>query len=100
MQLPRSVNNRVQYALSHTAQLRADTLPADRRWLACIEATLAASSPEKRAFYELFFTQGASPDDTMYNLCIERSTLYSWRDYFLWNVALRAAEVGLIHVCE
>ena len=36
----------------------------------------------------------------LYRLCIERSTLYSWRDYFLWNVALRAAEAGLIHVRE
>ncbi|MGN1249211.1 MAG: hypothetical protein ACI4XW_03960 [Candidatus Spyradocola sp.] len=100
MQLPRSVNNRVTYALRQTAALRAGAQPVDSRWLDCIEATLAASSPEKRAFYELFFTQGLSPDDVMYQLCIERSTLYSWRDHFLWNVALRAAEAGLIHVCE
>ena len=100
MLLPRSVNNRVTHALRHTAVLRAGTLQADKRWLDCIEATLAASSPEKRAFYELFFTQGLSPDEVMYQLYIERSTLYSWRDHFLWNVALRAAEAGLIHVCE
>lgn len=100
MMLPRSVHTRVSYALMHTATLRKGGLQADARWLDCIEATLAAAPPERREFFELFFAQGLEPDEVLYRLCIERSTLYSWRDYFLWNVALRAAEAGLIHVRE
>ncbi|MDY4518366.1 MAG: hypothetical protein SPE01_07055 [Candidatus Spyradocola sp.] len=100
MMLPRSVHNRVCYALMHTAALRRGSLQADARWLECIESTLAAASPERREFFELFFVQGLEPDEVLFRLYIERSTLYSWRDYFLWNVALRAAEAGLIHVRE
>ena len=98
--LPRSVHNRVCYALMHTAALRRGSLQADARWLECIESTLAAASPERREFFELFFVQGLEPYEVLFRLYIERSTLYSWRDYFLWNVALRAAEAGLIHVRE
>lgn len=100
MQLPRSVHNRVLYALTHTGDLRLGTLKADPRWLTCIEETLAAAPEDKRAFFEQFFVQGLCPDDVLYNLYIERTTLYAWRDYFLWHTALRAAEKGLIQVRE
>lgn len=100
MQLPRSVHTRVHYALTHTAALRTGQLQADPRWLDCIEAALRAAPPERRGFFDLYFVQRLELDEVLFRLCIERSTLYSWRDYFLWNVALRAAEKGLIHVRE
>lgn len=100
MQLPRSVHNRVLFALTHTSALRSGTIPADPCWLTCIEQTLAAAPEDKRQFFELFFVQGLSPDDVLFHLYIERTTLYVWRDYFLWHTALRAAEQGLIKVCE
>ena len=49
-----------------------------------------------RAFFDQFFQEGLSCDDIQANLFIERSTLYNWRDYFLWHVALEAALAGVL----
>lgn len=97
MQLPRKYHNRVLYALERTKALRSGEIEADPRWLQCIDRVLAAVPVEEmRTFFDQFFVEGLSCDDIQNNLFIERSTLYSWRDYFLWHVALEAAGEGLL----
>ena len=92
MQLPRKYHNRVLYALERTKALRSGEIDADPRWLQCIDRVLADVPDEgMRAFFDQFFQEGLSCDDIQANLFFERSTLYNWRDYFLWHVALEAA---------
>jgi hypothetical protein len=97
MRLPRNVHNRVQYILERTDSLRQGALRVDPGWLACIDQVLSeAPTDAMRDFYDQFFCKGVPCDDIQYNLFVERSTLYSWRDYFLWHVALLAAQHGLL----
>lgn len=97
MQLPRKYHNRVLYALERTKALRSGEIDADPRWLECIDRVLADVPDEgMRAFFDQFFQEGLSCDDIQANLFIERSTLYNWRDYFLWHVALEAALAGVL----
>lgn len=101
MRLPRALHNRILYLLQHTDALRDGSMHADPRWLTCVERVLRdAPSDAMRAFFDQFFCKGVSCDDIQYNLFIERSTLYSWRDYFLWHVALEAAQAGLLRATE
>lgn len=97
MRLPGIMNGKVQYILERTDDIRKGAFRADKRWLDCIDKVLdAVPSDGMREFYEQYFCKGLSNDDIQYNLFIERSTLYSWRDYFLWHVALEATALGLV----
>lgn len=97
MRLPRSLHNRILYMLLRTKEIRSGKFPADPRWLNCIERTSQnVPREEMRAFFEQYFVQNLSCDEIQYNLYIERSTLFNWRDYFLWHAALEAAALGLI----
>lgn len=101
MQLPRTLHHRVLYLLQNTESLRNGTLQADPRWLECVERVLReAPTDAMRSFFDQFFCQCLSCDDIQYNLFLERSTLYRWRDYFLWHVALEAAQAGLLRARE
>ena len=95
--LPRSLHNRFLYSRRRTKEIRSGKFPADPRWLTCIERTSQnVPREEMRAFFEQYFVQNLSCDEIQYNLYIERSTLFNWRDYFLWYAALEAAALGLI----
>ena len=97
MRLPEAAHTKVLYILERTESLRKGTLPLDPKWLQCIDRVLAnVPEPEMLDFFELFFVRGLTCDDVQFNLFIERSTMYSWRDYFLWHVALEAAANGLL----
>ncbi len=97
MKLPNGIHNRVQYILERTDSLRAGCKSVDPRWLQCIDQVLRdAPTDAMRDFYDQFFCKGVPCDDIQYNLFVERSTLYSWRDYFLWHIALLAAQKGLL----
>jgi hypothetical protein len=97
VRLPRDIHNRVQYILYRTDSLRAGALRVNPDWLTCIDQVLSeAPIDAMRGFYDQFFCKGLSCDDIQCNLFVERSTLYSWRDYFLWHVALQAARAGLL----
>ena len=99
MQLPKKVRHQVIAAVERTDELRRGTAALDPRWLDCIGRVLAQTPrQDMRDFFEQYFVQSASYDDILFNLYIERSTLYNWRDYFLWNIALEAAEAGLLHL--
>lgn len=101
MRLPESVHFRVLYVLYNTTDLRKGLLKVDPKWLDIVEYVLRnAPLDEMRNFFEQYFCQHLSTDDALYNLYIERSTLYVWRDYFLWHVALLAAQEGLIQVWD
>ena len=97
MRLPKMDHARVLYTLMLTPEMRQSERARDRKWTRCIDKVLrGAPSDEMRAFFEAFFCEKRSCDDIQYSFFIERSTLYSWRNYFLWNVALEAARCGLL----
>ncbi len=98
MRLPPNVHSRVLYILERTGDLRkGDALSLNPNWLQCINHVVDnVPDPEMRDFFEQFFVSGLTCDEVLYNLFIERSTLYAWRDYFLWHTALEAAAMGLL----
>ena len=98
MRLPSAVHTKVLYILERFDSLRKGTLPVDPQWLTCVDRVLEnVPDSEMRDFFEQFFVQGLSCDDVQFNLFIERSTMYAWRDYFLWHIALEAAAHDLLH---
>lgn len=48
--------------------------------------------------FTLHFQEHRSGLDVMYELCIERSTFYAWREQILMQIAVAAVESGAMQI--
>lgn len=72
--------------------------PHDQRWLLAIESVYKKLNPEMQRLFTLHFQEHRSGLDVMYELCIERSTFYAWREQILMQIAVAAVESGAMQI--
>lgn len=98
MLLPNAVVDRLALKLADMQNLRQRDTPMDRRWLNAIEHVLSRLPKDMERLIIAHYVEGKTGVEVMYELCIERTTFYSWRDQILSQLALSAVEAGLMQV--
>lgn len=97
MILPKQINNFLLFLLRHTNQKLEVAKGFDCRWSALIKATYDnLPHSDMQTFMLKYFIEQLSPDIIMYDLCIERSTLYSWRNSILANLYMRSLDAHVL----
>ncbi len=98
MLLPKNVVDRIYLKLQNQDKLRQRGTPHDQRWLLAIESVYKKLNPEMQRLFTLHFQEHRSGLDVMYELCIERSTFYAWREQILMQIAVAAVESGAMQI--
>ncbi len=98
MLLPKDIVDRIYMKLQNQDKLRERNTPHDKRWLLAFDSVYEKLNPEMQRLYTLHFQQHMSGVDVMYELCIERSTFYVWREQILMQIAVAAVESGAIQI--
>lgn len=76
----------------------ASGTPHDQRWLLAIESVYQKAQPANAAPVHASFSGASLRLDVMYELCIERSTFYAWREQILMQIAVAAVESGAMQI--
>ena len=98
MLLPKNVVDRIYLKAQALDELRRRDTPQDRRWVLAFTSVYNRLSPDMQRFFDLHFRQRMSWTDVTYELCIERSTFYTWREQLLMQLAVAAVESGATQI--
>ncbi len=98
MLLPKAVVDRIYLKARSLDELRLRDTPQDRRWLLAFDSVYQRLNPDMRRFFDLHFRASRPWTDVTYELCIERSTFYAWREQILMQLAVAAVESGATQI--